>query len=226
MARLLFAALAWLMLASPVAAVPPPPGAYARTVDTMVAGLTAADRFSGAILVAKDGRPIYRRAFGQANRELKVPNTPETEFRLGSITKQFTAAAILQLAEQGKLSLDDPISKYYDAPPAWSEVTIKHLLTHTSGIPSYTALPGFFAGPQSRTDMKPEAIVALTRDKPLEFKPGARFNYDNTGGNFPSVTAIPLPLCAGPVHPAPARMGALAGGGGAGAAAALIRIAP
>ncbi|HEX7945450.1 MAG TPA: serine hydrolase [Phenylobacterium sp.] len=181
MARLLLAVLAWLMFAPAAVAAPAPPAGYAQAADTMAANLTAADRFSGAILVAKDGRPIYRRAFGQANREWKVANTPETEFRLGSITKQFTAAAILQLAEHGKLSLDDPISKYYDAPATWSGITIKHLLTHTSGIPSYTALPGFFAGPQSRTEMKPEAIVGLTRDKPLEFTPGARFNYDNTG---------------------------------------------
>src|SRR6185436_15348616 len=125
---------------------------------------------------------IYRRAFGQANREWGVANTPDTEFRLGSITKQFTAAAILQLAEQGKLSLDDPVSKYYAAaPPAWAPITIKHLLTHTSGIPSYTGLPTFFSTAQSRTEMKPEEIVALTKDKPLEFAPGARFNYDNTG---------------------------------------------
>jgi CubicO group peptidase (beta-lactamase class C family) len=181
MARLLFAVLAWLAFAPLAAGAPAPPTPYARAIDSMAGALAASDRFSGAILVAKDGHPIYRRAFGQANREWRVANTPETEFRLGSITKQFTAAAILQLAEQGKLSLDDPISKYYDAPAAWSDITIKHLLTHTSGIPSYTALPGFFAGPLSRTEMKPEAIVALTRDKPLDFKPGARFAYDNTG---------------------------------------------
>src|SRR5262249_54049829 len=148
MARLLLAALVWLAIAPvAVAATPAPSSAYARAIDAMAANLTAADRFSGAILVAKDGQPIYRRAFGLANRELKVANTPETEFRLGSITKQFTAAAILQLVEQGKVKLEDPISKYYDAPAAWSGITVKHLLTHTSGIPSYTALPGFFAGP-------------------------------------------------------------------------------
>jgi len=181
MARLLFAVLAWLAFAPLAAGAPAPPTPYARAIDSMAGALTASDRFSGAILVAKDGHPIYRRAFGQANREWRVANTPETEFRLGSITKQFTAAAILRLAAEGKLTLEDPISKYYDAPAAWSDITIKHLLTHTSGIPSYTALPGFFAGPLSRTEMKPEAIVALTRDKPLDFKPGARFAYDNTG---------------------------------------------
>jgi CubicO group peptidase (beta-lactamase class C family) len=182
MARLFLAALAWLALVPLAAAAPAPPGGYGKAMDTMAASLAAQDRFSGTILVAKDGQPIYRRAFGQANREWGVANTPDTEFRLGSITKQFTAAAILQLAEQGKLSLDDPISKYYAAaPPAWAPITIKHLLTHSSGIPSYTALPGFFSGAMSRTDMKPEEIVALTKDKPLEFTPGARFNYDNTG---------------------------------------------
>lgn len=180
--RLLLALAAMVTLATPTLAAPKPPAdPYAAAADTMLRSLTAADRFSGAVLVAKDGKPVFRKAYGLASREWNVAVTPETEFRLGSITKQFTAAAILQLAEQGKVGLDDPISKYYDAPAAWSGVTIKHLLTHTSGIPSYTGLPGFFAGPLARTDMKPEAIVALTRDKPLEFEPGKRFAYDNTG---------------------------------------------
>jgi CubicO group peptidase (beta-lactamase class C family) len=182
MRRLLLALVAVMAFAAPAIAAPKPiADPYAAGAETMLRNLAAADRFSGTALVAKDGKPIFRRAYGLANREWKIAATPETEFRLGSITKQFTAAAILQLAEQGKLSLDDPISKYYDAPPAWSDITVKHLLTHSSGIPSYTALPGFFAGPLARTEMKPEAIVALTRDKPLDFKPGARFAYDNTG---------------------------------------------
>lgn len=157
------------------------PADYPSEARKIVEAYVQADRFSGAILVAKGDKPVFREAFGLANREWNIPATPQTVFRLGSLTKQFTAAAILQLAEQGKLGLDDPISKYYAAaPPAWAGITLRHLLTHTSGIPSYTNIPGFFDA-ASRVDLTPEQIIALTRDKPLEFEPGSRFNYDNTG---------------------------------------------
>src|SRR5437588_7987449 len=158
----------------------PPPG-YAKAADSVAKAYADAGLFSGTILVAQDGKPILRKGYGLANREWNVAATPETRFRLGSITKQFTAAAILQLAEEGKLSLDDPVSKYYpQAPAAWAPITLKHLLTHTSGIPSYTSIPGFF-DKSSQADRTPEEIIALTQDKPLEFKPGEKFSYDNTG---------------------------------------------
>jgi D-alanyl-D-alanine carboxypeptidase len=175
--RILVALAILFLLAPPAHAAP----AYADQVETMMRNYTEADRFSGVILVAKDGKPIFRRAYGLANREWNVPVTLDTRFRLASVTKQFTAAAILQLVEQGKVSLDDPVSKYYPAAPeAWAPITIKHLLTHSSGIPSYTGIQGFFGGP-SRVDRTPEEIIALTRDKPLEFKPGEKFAYNNTG---------------------------------------------
>jgi CubicO group peptidase (beta-lactamase class C family) len=145
------------------------------------AAMASYPQFSGVVLVAKDGKPVFRKAYGLANREWNVANTPETKFRLGSLTKAFTAAAILQLQEQGKLSVDDPISKHYPAAPeAWKAVTLKHLLTHTSGIPSYTGLPTFFAK-ESRTDRTPDEIVQLTASMPLEFEPGTKYAYDNTG---------------------------------------------
>lgn len=172
---------ALLVLAAPAAAIATPPADYARGADGVIKAYVDPDVFSGAVLVAKDGKPILRKAYGLADREWNVANTPETRFRLGSITKQFTATAILQLAEQGKLSIDDPISKYYPAAPAaWAPITLKHLLTHTSGIPSYTAIPGFFAE-QARLDRTPDEIIALTRDKPLDFPPGSKYAYDNTG---------------------------------------------
>lgn len=175
--RILIALAVVFFLTPPALGAP----AYTAQVDTMMRNYTEADRFSGVILVAKDGKPIFRKAYGLANREWNAPVTPETRFRLASITKQFTAAAILQLAEQGKVSLDDPVSKYYPAAPeAWAPITVKHLLTHSSGIPSYTAIQGFFGGP-SRVDRTPEEIIALTRDKPLEFKPGEKYAYNNTG---------------------------------------------
>jgi CubicO group peptidase (beta-lactamase class C family) len=149
--------------------------------EALIDPIVKADQFSGSILVAKDGVPVFRKAFGMANREWDIPNTPDTKFRIGSNTKQFTATAILQLAEAGKLSIDDPVSKYYaSAPDTWKAITIRHLLTHTSGIPSYTAIPHFFAS-ESRLDRTPEEIIKLTQDKPLDFEPGSKFLYDNSG---------------------------------------------
>lgn len=138
-------------------------------------------QFSGIVLVSKDGKPLLRKGWGMANREWNIPNAPDTRFRLGSITKQFTAAAILKLAEEGKLSLQDPVGKYYtDAPAAWEKITIHHLLNHTSGIVSYTGLPGFFQK-ESMIARKPAEIVKLTQDKPLEFEPGSKMKYNNSG---------------------------------------------
>jgi D-alanyl-D-alanine carboxypeptidase len=146
-----------------------------------VQALVEKNEFSGAVLVAKGGKPLFREGFGLANREHDVPVKPDTIFRLGSITKQFTAAAIMQLSEAGKLSVDDQVSKYYaKAPPSWKDITIKHLLTHRSGIPSYTDLPNFFET-GATVDLTPEEIVELTASMPLNFPPGSKFEYDNTG---------------------------------------------
>jgi D-alanyl-D-alanine carboxypeptidase len=142
------------------------------------------DQFSGAVLVAKNGIPLFRQSFGLANTEWNVPNTPDTKFRIGSNTKQFTATAILQLAEAGKLSIDDPVSKYYpDAPPAWKDITIKHLLTHTSGIPSYTAIPHFFSG-DSRLDRTPDEIIKLTRISLWNLSPAPSFHTTTAAISF------------------------------------------
>ena len=100
--------------------------------------------FSGSILVARNGQPVVSKGFGMANVELAVPNTPQTVFRLGSVTKQFTAMAIMILQERGKLRVSDPACQYLtDCPAAWQPLTIRHLLTHTSGIPNYTNFPDF-----------------------------------------------------------------------------------
>ena len=132
------------------------------------------------MLVQKDGRTVLRKGYGMANLELGVPASPENVFEIGSITKQFTAAAILLLQERGKLRVEDPITKYLpDFPAHGQTVTIENLLTHTSGIPSYTGLPEWF--PHIREDMKPADVAALFRDKPLEFNPGERWSYDNSG---------------------------------------------
>ena len=136
--------------------------------------------FSGAVLVAKDNATLFAKGYGFANAEHEVPNTPRTKFRLGSITKQFTAMAILILAERGKLKLDDPVGKYIDdSPKAWEGVTIHHLLTHTSGMPSYT--DDFTYGLRMMMPETVKTMIARFRDKPLDFKPGEKFHYSNSG---------------------------------------------
>jgi CubicO group peptidase (beta-lactamase class C family) len=136
--------------------------------------------FMGTVLVARGSEVILSKGYGSANLEWNVPNTPSTKFRLGSVTKQFTAASILLLAERGKLTLDDPIKKHIpDAPKEWDNITIFNLLTHTSGIPNFTSLPDY------RTLKLDETPVAKTigslRDKPLDFLPGEKMSYSNSG---------------------------------------------
>jgi CubicO group peptidase (beta-lactamase class C family) len=140
----------------------------------------APSKFMGTVLVAQDGKVLLDKGYGFANLEWEVPNTPATKFRLGSITKQFTAASILLLEERGKLKVDDPVKKHMpDAPAAWDKITIFHVLTHTSGIPSFTGFPDYKA--HQAQAMTPEKLVEWFRDKPLEFEPGTKWNYSNSG---------------------------------------------
>ena len=135
---------------------------------------------SYAVAVVKDGRLVLARGYGYADLENSVPATAETVYRLGSITKQFTSMAILQLAEQGKLSVDDELTKFLpDYPLAGHKVTIHQLLNHTSGIKSYTSLRGFFK--TARQDLSHEEMLALFKDEPVDFEPGAKMQYNNSG---------------------------------------------
>lgn len=136
--------------------------------------------FTGTALVARDGKVLFAKGYGKANEEWDIPNTPQTKFRLGSITKQFTAAAIMLLQERGKLSVNDPVCKYFSAcPAAWSEITVYHLLTHTGGLPNFTALPDYV--PNMHAPVTNDSLLARFKDKPLEFKPGEKMNYSNSG---------------------------------------------
>ncbi|HEX4900494.1 MAG TPA: serine hydrolase [Pyrinomonadaceae bacterium] len=139
-------------------------------------------QFNGSVLVADHGKVIYKKGLGLANMEWEIPNTPETRFRLGSITKQFTATAILQLVEQGKIKLDGKISDYLPdyRKDVGEKVTIHQLLNHTSGIPSYTGLPGFFQD-VSRNPFKVDDFIKKYASKDLEFEPGSKFSYNNSG---------------------------------------------
>jgi CubicO group peptidase (beta-lactamase class C family) len=137
-------------------------------------------QFMGSVLVARNAAVLLNKGYGFADLEWEVPNSPTTKFRLGSITKQFTAACILLLEERGQLKLDDPVKKYVTgAPAAWDKVTVFNLLTHTSGIPSFTGFPDYASTEAIATT--PEKLVARFRDKPLEFQPGEKWNYSNSG---------------------------------------------
>jgi CubicO group peptidase (beta-lactamase class C family) len=130
--------------------------------------------------VAKDERLLINRGYGSANLDWHIPNSPTTKFRLGSVTKQFTAASILLLEERGKLKIEDRLKQYLpDAPAAWDQITIFNLLTHTSGIPNYTSFPDYRS--TEAAAVTPEQLVARFRDKPLEFAPGSSWNYSNSG---------------------------------------------
>jgi CubicO group peptidase (beta-lactamase class C family) len=149
-------------------------------MDQIVQSYVANKTFMGSALVARGDRILLSKGYGFANLEWNVPNSPGTKFRLGSVTKQFTAASILLLEERGKLKTDDPVKKFMpDAPAAWDKITVFHLLTHTSGIPNFTGFPDY-------PKLEPFAttagqLVARFRDKPLEFQPGEKWNYSNSG---------------------------------------------
>jgi D-alanyl-D-alanine carboxypeptidase len=132
------------------------------------------------LAVVREGKVVLSRGYGLANVEHSVPATPETVFQLGSITKPFTASLVMLLVEDGKLGLDDPISKHLsDLPAAWSEVTVRHLLTHTSGIKSYTGIPSFREN--FRKDYTQKELIQLVAGEALEFQPGEKWAYNNTG---------------------------------------------
>jgi CubicO group peptidase (beta-lactamase class C family) len=155
-------------------------GQEVAKMDEAVQAYVKNGQFMGSVLVARVDQVLLSKGYGSANLEWNIPNDPTTKFRLGSVTKQFTAAAILLLEERGKLKIDDPVKVYLpDAPAAWEKVTIFHLLTHTSGIPSFTSFPDYQT--TEATPSTPEQLVARFRTKPLEFVPGEKWNYSNSG---------------------------------------------
>lgn len=153
-----------------------------QKIETLLNQYHEYGQFNGSALVAENGKVIFKKGFGMANMEWEIPNAPDTKFRLGSITKQFTAMLIMQLVEKGKLKLDGKITDYLpDYPkPTGDKVTLHHLLTHTSGIPGYTEFPNFFRD-VSRDPYPPAAFVKTFADSALLFEPGAKFSYSNSG---------------------------------------------
>lgn len=149
---------------------------YDKFVDSYVKG----GAFSGTVLVARDGKPIFEGAYGLASISFDVPNTVHTKFKIHSTTKSFTAAAIMQLVQQGKLTIDAPITKYLPgAPKSWEAARIKHLLSHTSGIPDFTTTwLDEWEESELRTLGK---VLPRIKDVPLAGKPGESFSYSNSG---------------------------------------------
>lgn len=152
----------------------------AAQIDQMLADTFKANEPGAAVIVLRDGKPILRKGYGLANLELGVPVTPQMVFRLGSITKQFTAVAILMLVEAGKIKLSDEVTRYLpDYPTHGQKITVEQLLTHTSGVKNYTALPAWYG--LWRKDMSLEELIALFKDEPLDFNPGTQWSYSNSG---------------------------------------------
>ncbi len=139
------------------------------------------DLFSGVVLITKDTKPVYFKAFGMADFETKKENTTDTKFDIGSINKDFTAVAILQLAEKGLLNLDDKIGKYLNQFPkdVLEKVTIRQLLTHTSGFGDYFMIPGVIPKLPELTTV--DKIIATFKEEPLLFEPGTDRQYSNAG---------------------------------------------
>ena len=133
----------------------------------------------GVFMIAKGGKPIYQKAFGKSNVELGVDLTHKSVFQLGSMTKQFTAVAILMLEEQGKLSLKTPISTYIPDYPLGDKITIHHLLMHTSGIKDFTKMKSIQQ--IAEKDLSPKELIDFFKNEPVDFKPGEKFEYNNSG---------------------------------------------
>jgi D-alanyl-D-alanine carboxypeptidase len=161
-------------------AAPRMPSGFAAGAHALLAKHYPQDAPGAVAIVVKDGHPVFRRAYGLADLEFGILLEADMVFRIGSVTKQFTAAAILQLVDSGKLALDDDVSKYVDGyDTGGRRVTIEHLLTHTSGIPNYTAMDEWAR--HVREELTPRQILDTLKAKALEFEPGAQFKYSNSG---------------------------------------------
>ena len=148
-------------------------------VDEFLNAWVKMGKFSGSILIAQNGKILVKKGYGMANYEHNIPNTSKTIFRTGSVGKQFTAAILLQLQERGLLDVNDPLTKYIPDYPDGEKITLHHLVTHTSGIPNLTNFPE-----HRQTIMLPspvEKTILRFKDKPLEFAPGEKFKYCNSG---------------------------------------------
>jgi CubicO group peptidase (beta-lactamase class C family) len=152
-----------------------------QKIDELLKTYHDYNQFNGTVLVAEKGKVIYKKGIGMANMEWNIPNTPETKFRIGSVTKQFTATLIMQLVEEGKIKLDGKLSDYLPdyRKDTGEKVTVHQLLNHTSGIPSYTT--GKFFTEDSRDPYSVDDFVKKFASGDLEFEPGSKYSYNNSG---------------------------------------------
>jgi len=149
-------------------------------IDSLLQGKYPDNAPGATFLISKNGRVIYKKAFGLANLELNVPMKTNNVFKIGSLTKQFTAISILMLMEKGKLNLDDEITKFIpDYPTNGNKITIHHLLTHTSGIKDYTKVKGLKAIAQK--DLTPLELINFSKNESIDFVPGEKYKYNNSG---------------------------------------------
>jgi len=160
----------------------PSPGSLEAEVDTYVEPYLEMKGFSGSILIASKGEVLLRKGYGMANYELDVPNTPQAKFHIASISKMFTAAAIMLLEERGLLRVSDPLTRYIPDYPDGDRITVHHLLLHTSGIPNVNNLPDYDT--QSRFPQTPSSIIEMFQNEPLVMEPGERFDYSNSNYNL------------------------------------------
>jgi CubicO group peptidase (beta-lactamase class C family) len=156
-----------------------PAQAPSQEANTLFNGLIKQNDAGMAVLVSQNGRVLFEKAYGMADTEHSIAADVKTRFRIGSITKQFTATAILKLQEEGKLRVDDKLSKYFPNFPRGSEVTLQHLLTHTSGIHDYTGSTNFTV--DATNVISTEALINSFQHEPYDFHPGEKWLYDNSG---------------------------------------------
>ena len=180
MTRGLAALLGAMLVATPLRAQQPDAARVRAISDSVAAAALATGRAAGmAIAVVRGNDTLVLKGYGYADLEFDVPMPADAIFEIGSVTKQFTATAILQLADSGKLSLDDDLSKYFPAfPLGGRRIPLRRLMDHTSGIPSYTSLPEFDL--LSLRALPRDSLVALVAGKPFDFEPGAEMRYNNT----------------------------------------------
>jgi CubicO group peptidase (beta-lactamase class C family) len=151
----------------------------AAKADELLTAYHKQGKFTGTVLIAKEGKIVFEKGYGFADLNSQLPNTPNTEFRIGSLSKPFTATLILQLQEQGKLNSKDPIQKYIPGYPKGDSITIEHLLNHTSGIRSITSMKEYYEKWIAQASTLDNTINYF-KNEPLNFSPGSRFEYSNS----------------------------------------------
>ena len=154
----------------------------AALVDQYVEPYVRTHNFSGSVLLTRNGQVLVSKGYGMANYELDVPNSPQTKFHIASVSKTFTAAAIMILAERGLLSPADPVEKLIPGFPNGDRLTVHHLLVHTSGIPNVNDFPDY--DQKSRFPQTPKSLVDMFKDRPLIMAPGERYSYSNSNYNL------------------------------------------